>query len=57
MSSVEKCAKNAFDMVLHIKLVANGPIHKIFHITDIEKVLGLIILMNIKTVFHSNKFL
>ena len=32
---------------LHIKLVENGPINKIFHPTDIEKVLGLIILMNI----------
>ena len=26
---------------LHIKLVENGPIHKIFHPTDIEKVLGV----------------
>ena len=32
---------------LHIKLVENGTIHKIFHPTDIEKVLGVIILMNI----------
>ena len=26
---------------LHIKLVENGPIHKIFHPTNIEKVLGV----------------
>ena len=26
---------------LHIKLVENGPIYKIFHPTDIEKVLGV----------------
>ena len=26
---------------LHIKLVENGPIYKIFHATDIEKVLGV----------------
>ena len=36
-----------YNSTLHIKLVENGPIHKIFNPTDIEKVLGLIILMNI----------
>ena len=30
-----------FNSTLHIKLVENGPIHKIFHPTDIEKVLGV----------------
>ena len=29
-----------YNSTLHIKLVENGPIHKIFHPTDIEKVLG-----------------
>ena len=28
-----------YNSTLHIKLVKNGPIHKIFHPTDIEKVL------------------
>ena len=36
-----------YNSTLQIKLVENGPVHKIFHPTDIEKVLGLIILMNI----------
>ena len=31
-----------YNSTLHIKLVENGPIHKIFHRTDIEKVLGAI---------------
>ena len=30
-----------YNSTLHIKLVENGPIHKIFHPTDIEKVLGV----------------
>ena len=30
-----------YNSSLHIKLVENGPIHKIFHPTDIEKVLGV----------------
>ena len=30
-----------YNSTLHIKLVGNGPIHKIFHPTDIEKVLGV----------------
>ena len=30
-----------YNSTLHIKLVKNGPIHKIFHPTDIEKVLGV----------------
>ena len=30
-----------YNSALHIKLVENGPIHKIFHPTDIEKVLGV----------------
>ena len=38
---------STYNSTLHKKLVENGPIHKIFHPTDIEKVLGLIILMNI----------
>ena len=30
-----------YNSTLHIKLVENGPIHRIFHPTDIEKVLGV----------------
>ena len=30
-----------YNSTLHIKLVGNGPIQKIFHRTDIEKVLGV----------------
>ena len=30
-----------YNSTLYIKLVENGPIHKIFHPTDIEKVLGV----------------
>ena len=30
-----------YNSTLHIKLVENGPIHKIFYPTDIEKVLGV----------------
>ena len=30
-----------YNSTWHIKLVENGPIHKIFHPTDIEKVLGV----------------
>ena len=30
-----------YNSTLHIKLVENGPIHKIFHPTDIEEVLGV----------------
>ena len=30
-----------YNSTLHIKLVENGPIHKIFHPLDIEKVLGV----------------
>ena len=30
-----------YNSTLHIKFVENGPIHKIFHPTDIEKVLGV----------------
>ena len=30
-----------YNRTLHIKLVENGPIYKIFHPTDIEKVLGI----------------
>ena len=30
-----------YNSTLHIKLVENGPIYKIFHPTDIEKVLGI----------------
>ena len=30
-----------YNNTFHIKLVENGPIHKIFHPTDIEKVLGV----------------
>ena len=36
-----------FNSTLHIKLVENGPIYKIFHTTEVEKVWGMIILMNI----------
>ena len=32
---------SADNSTLHIKLVENGPIHKIFHPTDIEEVLGV----------------
>ena len=30
-----------YNSALHIKLVENGPIHKIFHPTDVEKVFGV----------------
>ena len=30
-----------YNSTLHIKLVENGPIHKIFHPTDIVTVLGV----------------
>ena len=30
-----------YNSTLHMKLVENGPIHKIFHPTDIEKLLGV----------------
>ena len=30
-----------YNITLHIKLVENGPIHKIFYPTDIEKVFGV----------------
>ena len=30
-----------YNSTLHIKLVENGPIHKIFYPIDIEKVLGV----------------
>ena len=30
-----------YNSTLHIKLVKNGPIHMIFHPTDIENVLGV----------------
>ena len=30
-----------YKSTFHIKLVENGPIHKIFHPTDIEKVFGV----------------
>ena len=30
-----------YNSTLHIKLVENGPIHKIFHPTDIDKVFGV----------------
>ena len=30
-----------YNSTLHIRLVENGPIHKIFHPTDIEKALGV----------------
>ena len=30
-----------YNSTLYIKLVENGPIHKIFHPTDIERVLGV----------------
>ena len=30
-----------YNSTLHMKLLENGPIHKIFHPTDIEKVLGV----------------
>ena len=30
-----------YNSTLNIKLKENGPIHKIFHTTDIEKVLGV----------------
>ena len=30
-----------YNSTLHKKLVENGPIHKIFHATDVEKVLGI----------------
>ena len=33
-----------YNSTLHMKLVENGPIHKIFHLTDIEKVLEVDIL-------------
>ena len=47
-----KCARKIhstwfYNSTFHIKLVENGPIHKIFHPTNIEKVLGSIILMNL----------
>ena len=32
---------STYNSTLHKKLVENGPIHKIFHPTDIEKVLGV----------------
>ena len=31
----------SYNSTLHVKLVENGPIHKIFYPTDIEKVLGV----------------
>ena len=30
-----------YESILHVKLVENGPIHKIFHPMDKEKVLGV----------------
>ena len=30
-----------YNSTLHVKLVKNGPIHKIFHLTDIDKDLGV----------------
>ena len=30
-----------YNSTLHIKITENGPIHKTFHLTDIEKVLGV----------------
>ena len=30
-----------YNTTLHIELLENVPIHKIFHLTDIEKVLGV----------------
>ena len=44
MSSVKKCKIHLawfYNSTLDIKLVENGPIHKIFHPTDIEKVLEI----------------
>ena len=41
LRSVQKIHSTWFyNGTLHIKLVENGPIHKICHHTDIEKVLG-----------------
>ena len=42
LKSARKIHSTWFDIsTLHIKLVKNGPIHKIFHPTDIEKALGV----------------
>ena len=42
LKSVRKIHSTRFyNSTLHIKFVENGPIHKIFHPTDIEKVLGV----------------
>ena len=41
LKSVHKVHSTWFyNSTLHIKLVENGPIHKIFHPTDVDKVLG-----------------
>ena len=42
MSNVRKIHLTwVYKSTLNIKLVENGPIHKIFHPTDIQKVLGV----------------
>ena len=33
--------KGFYNRSLHVKLMKNGPFHKIFHPTEIEKVLGV----------------
>ena len=44
-----------YNSTLHIKLVENGPIHKIFHPTDIDK--ALVVNNFDECIFHSNNFL